>query len=228
MMRDDLTAEEVERYADGELSPEELTGVEAHLHECSRCANEVLSVMQLKQAVRVAMPCYTPRRPLVLPGTVSHAPRWLAVAALVVLAVGGALFALSGPGGSARELIDLHTTIIASASPIDVISTDRHTVKPWFEGRVPFAVNVPDLSDTPFRLVGGRVVFLRGHPGAYLLVNKGAHRISLFIFESLPRLGSTPQMTLDEWHANGLTYVAVGDVSREDLEVLRRRMIGDR
>jgi anti-sigma factor RsiW len=222
-MMQDLTAEEVERYADGELSSEELAEAEAHLRDCSHCASAVLSVMQMKQAVRVAMPCYTPRRPLVLPGTVSQAPRWLAVAALVVLAVGGALFALTRPGNSARELVDMHTTILASANPIEVVSTDRHTVKPWFEGRVPFAVNVPDLSATPFRLIGGRVVFLQGRPGAYLLVSKGAHRISLFVFESLPHLGDTPQMTLLEWRANGLTYVAVGDVSREDLEGLRQK-----
>ena len=76
----------------------------------------------------------------------------------------------------------MHVTMLASANPVDVISTDRHTVKPWFEGRVPFGVPVPDLASTPFRLIGGRVVYWHASQAAYLLVGKGAHRISLFIF----------------------------------------------
>lgn len=220
-MTRDLTAEEVERYADGELPAEAIPEIEAHLTDCSRCANAVLAVLQMKRAVRAAMPRFSPRRPLVLKKRTWGAPVWLAAAAALVLAVSGVLLVASRTT-SARELVDLHTTILASANPIDVISTDRHTVKPWFEGRVPFAVNVPDLSATPFRLVGGRVVFWRGRPGAYLLVSKGAHRISLFVFESLPSFGDTPQMTVDEWRANGLTYVAVSDVPREDLEALRQ------
>ncbi len=67
-----------------------------------------------------------------------------------------------------------------------------------------------------------RVVFWQGTPGAYLLINKGAHRISVFIFQSMPHLRSTPQMTIEQWHANGLDYVSIGDVSRKDLESLRR------
>ena len=225
-MMQDLTAEEVERYADGEIPPESLPEIEAHLRDCSRCANAVLGVMQMKRAVRAAMPRFTPRRPLVLRKRASQTFVWFAAAAaLIAIAIGGEMLVLSR-NTSARELVDLHSTILASANPIDVVSTDRHTVKPWFEGRVPFAVNVPDLSATPFRLIGGRVVFWHGRPGAYLLVSKGAHKISLFIFESLPSLGSTPQMTIDEWRANGLTYVAVGDVSRDDLEALRRAFGG--
>jgi anti-sigma factor RsiW len=221
-MTQHLIAEDVERYADGEISPEALPEIDAHLRDCSRCANAVMGVMQMKRAIRAAMPRFTQRRPLALRKRVSRPLVWFAAAAaLVAFAIGGELLVLSR-NTSARELVDLHTTILASANPIDVISTDRHTVKPWFEGRVPFAVNVPDLSATPFRLAGGRVVFWHGRPGAYLLVSKGAHRISLFVFESLPSLGSTPQMTIDEWRANGLTYVAVGDVSHEVLEALRR------
>jgi anti-sigma factor RsiW len=122
---------------------------------------------------------------------------------------------------ASRELIDMHTTIVASAQPVDVVSTDRHTVKPWFEGRVPFAVDVPDLSKTPFRVAGGRVVFWHGQPGAYLLVTKGAHRISVFVFSDMPRMAATPQMTIVTWRRNGLAYTAIGDISKAELEALR-------
>ncbi len=115
---------------------------------------------------------------------------------------------------------------IRRATPIDVVSTDLHTVKPWFEGRVPFAVNVPELAGTPFHLTGGRVVFWRGEPGAYLLVTKGAHRISLFLFRSerVPSIGrGEPAMTIESWRNGGIEYVAVSDLSREDLLALRAR-----
>jgi anti-sigma factor RsiW len=54
-----------------------------------------------------------------------------------------------------REVADLHVTALASASPVDVISTDRHTVKPWFQGKIPFAIDLPELSNSEFSLLGG-------------------------------------------------------------------------
>jgi anti-sigma factor RsiW len=64
------------------------------------------------------------------------------------------------------ELTDLHVSTLASASPVDVISTDRHTVKPWFQGKIPFSFNLPELQGTDFTLVGGRVTYLAQSPGA--------------------------------------------------------------
>jgi anti-sigma factor RsiW len=218
-----LTDEEVGRYADGELATASLAAAEAHLRECSGCATAVLSAVQLKRAIREAIPRRAPVRPLILPGSRSRAPWWLAAAALLLLLLSGGLSAVARSRSAARELVDLHTTILAGSNPIDVLSTDRHTVKPWFEGRVPFAVEVPDLAGTSFRLIGGRLIFWRSRPAAYLLIGKGGHRISLFEFDSAPILGSVPGMTIEEWSAGGLSYVAVGDVPRTDLESLRRR-----
>jgi anti-sigma factor RsiW len=224
MMRD-LTAEEIEQYADGEL---DASDAEAHLRECARCANAVLSVMQMKRAIR-SMPRFAPptalrARLLARPPRRSKAVWWLAAAAVVALVVPGATF-LRSRVALAGQLVDLHNTILASANPIDVVSTDRHTVKPWFEGRLPFAVDVPDLSPTPFHLIGGRVVYWRGQPGAYLLIGKGAHRISLFVFanEAVPLAMSSPLgQTILVWRARGLAYVAVADVPAGDLQPLRQ------
>src|SRR5258707_7115378 len=109
-------------------------------------------------------------------------------------------------GPRARAVVALHSTIVPGAAPVEVLSTDRHTVKPWFEGKVPFAVDVPELGGTPFRLAGGRVVFLHGQPCAYLLIEKGAHRVSLFVFDAAlaPRVGSIASMTIETWRARGL------------------------
>jgi anti-sigma factor RsiW len=224
-MSGDLTAEEIERYADGELEPS--ADADVHLRDCARCANAVLSAMQLKRALR-AMPRFTPpaslrTRVVARPPRRAHATWWLAAAALIALVVAGAAL-LRAREAAVRELVDLHTTILASANPVDVLSTDRHTVKPWFEGRLPFAVDVPDLAP-PFRLIGGRVIYWHGQPGGYLLIGKGAHRISLFVFASdaVPRaMASHAGMTIDVWRARGLAYIAVADVPEQDLQPLKK------
>jgi anti-sigma factor RsiW len=226
-MTNHLTPEEIEQHADGEAE------VAEHLRECAVCANAVLSAMQMKRALR-AMPRFIP--PAGLRARVLAAPQprrsqtawWLAVAAVIALAVAGVAL-LRARDAAAGQLVDLHTTILASANPVDVLSTDRHTVKPWFEGRLPFAVDVPELA-SPFHLIGGRVIYWRGQPGAYLLIGKGAHRISLFVFASdaVPRaIASHAGMSIVVWRARGLAYVAVADVPASDLQPLRQAFARD-
>jgi anti-sigma factor RsiW len=225
-MSDHLNDEAVARIADGEDPPS------PHVRECAQCANAVMAALRLKRAVREATPRFevppslAARLSVLSGGLKPAATQWIAVAAGVVIVVLLGLFAFGSRRAATREIVDLHTTIVGSASPIDVVSSDRHTVKPWFEGRVPFAVNVPDLAGTPFRLAGGRVVFWRGQPGAYLLITKGAHRISLFEFpaDATPRLGRIDSMTIVERRGNGLAYVAVGDLPRSDLDAVLTRI----
>jgi anti-sigma factor RsiW len=208
-MSEHLSPLDIERLGDGELD------FRPHLSECLRCSNEVLAIVQMKRAI-AALPRRMP------PQRRRREISWLPVAAAIALvAVLSMIYVRSRD--AARELIDMHTTIVASAQPVDVISTDRHTVKPWFEGRVPFAVDVPNLSKTPFRVAGGRVVFWRGQPGAYLLVTKGAHRISVLAFsgDEVPRIASIPQMTVVTWRRNGIAYFAIGDIPRDELQALR-------
>jgi len=220
-----LTAEDVERFADGEA---EERAIEQHLRECPRCAWAVLDVMQMKRAIHEDVPRHS--APAALRARVIQTtPRmpaswWLATAAVIALAVASVVLVRSR-NAPMRELVDLHTTLVASANPVEVVSTDRHTVKPWFEGRVPFAVPIPDLSATPFRLIGGRVVFWRRQPGAYLLLGKAAHRVSLFIFpdDVVPRSIAAPrEVTLEVWRSNGLAYVVVADIPPADLAPLRK------
>jgi anti-sigma factor RsiW len=218
------TAEDIERFADGEARlPDE------HLRECAQCANAVVAATQMKRAVRAAMdvgPAPQKLRNNIL-ARKRAAWQWLAVAAGITAIVMTTLFVrLQSQPPALPELVDMHVTMLASANPVDVISTDRHTVKPWFEGRVPFAVAVPELTSTPFRLIGGRVVYWHGHQAAYLLVGKNAHRISLFAFrsEDAPRnLGAAPPtVSCLAWQDHGLTFVAVADVPQTDLARLRQ------
>ena len=76
-------------------------------------------------------------------------------------------------------MADLHVSDLASANPYDVVSSDRHTVKPWFQGKIPFAFNLPEFAGTEFTLLGGRLVYLHQQPAAQLVVGVGKHRISV-------------------------------------------------
>jgi anti-sigma factor RsiW len=227
-MNEHLTAEEVEEYAAGELDDDRARTAGAHIRTCAACANDVLAVMQMKSAMRAIPRAQPPSslRVLAAPPArrTTRASWWLAAAAVLALAIAG-LGVFRARVVASGELIDLHNTIIASANPVDVLSTDKHTVKPWFEGKLPFAVPVPDLASTEFRLLGGRVVYWRGQPGAYLLVGKAAHRISVFVFAAdsipLPAL-SNRAATVVSWHDRGLAFFAIGSIPAGDLQSLER------
>jgi anti-sigma factor RsiW len=225
MMDRHWTTEDIERFADGEASPQD-----NHLRDCAQCAYAVLTTVDMKRAVRDTMatgpaPESLHKRLMKQPRR-TPAPWWIAVAAVLATVLVLSPFLLRKSSQPALpELVDMHVTMLASGNPVDVISTDRHTVKPWFEGRVPFAVPVPDLSSTPFRLIGGRVVYWHGNQAAYLLIGKSAHRISLFVFrqENAPKfLGqSPPTVSTLSWQHGGLMFVAVADVPPSDLAQLR-------
>jgi anti-sigma factor RsiW len=223
------TPEDLERYADGELGSTEAAEFEQHLQECARCAASALRIVMMKQAIHDVMREEVPseelrervRRPMVKKA--SRTPIWWAAAAAAALIFITAIVIRTQSPSALPELVDMHVTLLASANPVDVISTDRHTVKPWFEGRLPFTVPVPDLA-SPFHLIGGRVVYWRANPAAYLLIGKGAHRISVFVFRDgdAPRnlRQSSDPVSTYVWRSGGLTFVAIGQVPREDLQSL--------
>ncbi|PYQ48155.1 MAG: hypothetical protein DMF59_16845, partial [Acidobacteria bacterium] len=219
-----LAPEDVERFADGEITD---SAIEQHLLECARCSMAVLQVVQMKRAIHEAIRDEAP--PAALRRRVSARESlpawWVAVAAIIVLVLITGLLTRTRTPSALPELVDMHVTLLASVNPVDVVSTDRHTVKPWFEGRLPFTVPVPDLAATPFRLIGGRVVYWRANPAAYLLIGKAAHRISVFVFRDdlAPRdLRDVPSgVSTSVWRARGLTFVAIGQVTREDLQQLQ-------
>ena len=130
------------------------------------------------------------------------------------------------------ELIDLHVATLASSNPVDVISTDRHTVKPWFEGKLPFTFDLPDLQGSPFTLVGGRTAYLNQSAGAELIFRIRQHNLSVFIFQE-HAVGSGCRgvdnagklnFHLQGWPRNDLCYFVVGDVNQDDLNKLAALM----
>src|SRR3954454_22972295 len=226
----------LDAYADGELSSAEATELGTHLRHCSDCSAMALQNVQTKRSVAVAGKRYVRSaefRARVLRSATPRSRRegrWAwrillaPVAALVILSVAVGLYVArekTTRDGVYGELADMHVSTLASANRVDVVSTDRHTVKPWFEGKIPFSFNLPELQGTEFTLLGGRVTYLAQAPGAHLIYQVRKHEVSVFIFqdrgEETASLASGPvhAMSFNEenWTQDGLRYFVVGDVA---------------
>jgi anti-sigma factor RsiW len=233
----------VDLYLDGELAPVEASALNVHLRGCAACAAQTLERVQLKRAVHFAGKHYDPSpqlRSKIAKGIAAKSRpgfgwRWrlAAVAAVILLVASGALYSQFGRENARRqrvysELADLHVATLASSTPVDVLSSDRHTVKPWFQGKVPFTFNLPELQGSVFSLLGGRVTYLQQNPGAHLIYQVRKHEVSVFIFPeragaTLPSgRGNELTFSLETWTQNGLRYVVLGDASRDDIEALSR------
>jgi anti-sigma factor RsiW len=234
----DQWSAKLDTYLDGELSAEETRSFDAHVRSCAGCAADSLARVQMKRMVQVAGKRFVPTpefRRKVVSRTTRRKPvlawAWGTVAALLLVAVS---LAYIGQERSKRaqvfgELADLHVATLASANPIDVASSDRHTVKPWFQGKIPFTFSLPELQNSDFALLGGRVSYLDQAPGAQLIYQIRQHRISVFVFQerALPsqlsgesraqRQLSFSQKTFDE---DGLRFFLIGDAGPEDISRL--------
>lgn len=238
----DMWQAKLEPYVDSELSEDELENLEAHLRTCASCAADALGRLQMKRMTQAAGARYSPapefrlriektikarRKPLWGFGWM---PQLAAALATLVLLVGTAGLWLrhSQREQALTQLADLHVTTLASSNPVDVVSTDRHTVKPWFAGKLPFTFNLPELQNSPFKLVGGRVAYFDHNPGAQLLFDVRKHQLSVFIFQDK---GTTPfsaghtttrklAFNMETWTEDGLRYVIISDASRADVHDL--------
>jgi anti-sigma factor RsiW len=126
------------------------------------------------------------------------------------------------------ELLDQHLATLSTAATPQVISTDRHTVKPWFQGRLPFSFNLPDASALPPDTVlkGADLAYLYGKPAAQLLFTIHKHQVSVFLTqrETVPSLATLPGarlgFTLRTASTSDLQIIAISDVNPADLEAL--------
>jgi anti-sigma factor RsiW len=235
----------LDSYVDGELDAAEANALGTHLRECAACAAEALRRVQMKRSVQTAGKRYAPSaefRSRIAKSVATKPQRgagwyWkiLAAPALAILILSMTVNLFVGRENARRqrvysELADLHVNALASATPVDVLSTDRHTVKPWFQGKIPFSFNLPELQGSEFTLLGGRVTYLAQTPGAHLIYQVRKHEISVFIFQdrgeetAAPASGSVHAVSfnLENWTQNGLRYFVVGDVSADDIEALSR------
>ncbi len=238
-------SEKLDAYVDGELPATQEKELASHLRGCASCAAQALERVQMKRSVADAGKPYEAsaefrrkvQASLRKPSKRGNVWGWQVVAlpaALVLLISVSMSFYVSREKVKRErvysELADLHVSTLASATPVDVISTDRHTVKPWFEGKLPFTFNLPELQGTDFTLVGGRVTYLEQTPGAQLIYRLRKHELSVFIFPDrgtdAASWASDPlsvlSFTFETWSKNGLRYFVVGDVSSADVDALSK------
>ncbi len=230
-------------YLDGELPPQEMSALQEHIETCPRCAAEIAEFVSLRRSLRGARNHFSPSAALrqrvqkqIAPQKVHSKSRFflpmaLALAAMLLLSIGTiALVYHSSRAAVFGSVADLHVNALASSNPLDVVSTDRHTVKPWFQGRIPFSFNVPEMAGTQFTLLGGRLVYLHQQPGAQLIVSLRQHKISVLIFQasSIPASESFfPQgvihrnsFNVDAWQSQNLRFFVIGDADASEIRNL--------
>jgi len=224
-------------YVDGELEPAAQQAFAGHLQDCSDCSAAVLEQQELKKAVRLAGKRFSAppelyaqvRRQISPPARPQPWWQWGLVAACAVLmaALGFSWYARArNENSTVAELMDVHVAMLASTNPVDVISSDKHTVKPWYQGKLPFTFNPPEAAADPsFVLIGGRLVYAQHSPGAELVYQVRQHKLSVFIFQARDVHGAPSAndhaFTVNSWQQGGLQYYVVTDAAREDAERLR-------
>ncbi|MGE5225149.1 MAG: anti-sigma factor family protein [Omnitrophica WOR_2 bacterium] len=230
-------------YFDGELDLVNSLEIEEHLKGCPSCTQQYQELLALHSAASdsalfYAVPAGFEKR---IRASVRHANpaptlgaargwRWmipavsLAAVALVLLA----LFLRDRLAPSrdiflAEEVQSAHVRSLMADHLTDIPSSDQHTVKPWFDGRLDFSPPVVDLATQGFPLIGGRLDYLEGHPVAALVYKRNKHDINLFIWPSNSGgSGLFASMlngyNLYQWNQSGMTFWAVSDLEKQELK----------
>lgn len=244
-------------YLDGELDVVESLRIVEHLGECAACDNERMQIQELSKLLaqaelrRPAPPALEQRirsaitdfsRPVRLDDrrfSRRSVIAWTVAALALVAALGFWASRANWRGASSQELLasdvtEAHIRSLMANHLLDVPSSDRHTVKPWFIGKLDFAPPVVDLGDRGFSLAGGRLDVLELQPVAALVYRRGQHVINVFVWPSSDS-GSTQMTELTRrgyamlhWTAAGRVCWVVSDLNAADLHdfatVFRQRL----
>jgi len=222
---------------DGELDAAKAAEQEAHRETCAQCRAVYENLTLVRNALRTddlyqrapdslraALPRPSPAKPAAKP--ITHSSWWpisnfgmgAALAAGIAL-----LIAWSDTSDLTDRIVDDHIRALQPGHLWDVESTDRHTVKPWFDGRIDFAPPVKDLADKEFPLKGGRLDYVDGRPVAGLVYEHGHHPIDLLVWPASGTTAEAPIVamrngyTIVHWTEGGMVLWAVSDLERGQL-----------
>jgi len=234
-----MTCEEAEPLLsaclDCELDLIHTLKVEKHLTGCDACAGKYRKLEWLRSeiaAVDLDWSAETDlramRKKIVRRPTVWRSRPYLtalATAAAMLLAVVFVRSRLPGADDYLdRQVVDNHVRSLLVEHLVDVPSSDRHTVKPWFQGKLDFSPNVPDLSKEGFVLIGGRLDVMAGRQAAAIIYKRQNHVINLWISsgagqDRAPELRDLNGFHLLRWQSRGVSYWAVSDLNAAELGV---------
>ncbi len=220
---------------DDELDAGHAREVETHAAGCARCGAQLASYRDLRQALRGGNLRYT--APPSLRRSIDRAVPSAAATDRRTLLKGFALGSLLSAAAAASvtlvvlredrderilsEAISAHLRSLQADHLTDVLSTDQHTVKPWFNGRTDLAPPVIDLTAQGFTLIGGRLDFIDGKSVAVIVYRRRVHVINLFVTQGVgsslqaPRMETVQGFNILRWTDQGLNMLAVSDINRE-------------
>jgi len=223
---------------DDELDAGHARDVEAHVAQCASCTAQLVAYRDLQHALRggdlrhsapvslrrsidraVPSPVMTNRRTLL---------KGFAFGGLVSAAAAASVALIVVREDQDRrivgEAISAHLRSLQADHLTDVLSTDQHTVKPWFNGRIDLAPPVIDLTARGFTLVGGRLDFIDGKPVAAIVYRRRVHIINLFVAQGMgsalpaPKVESAQGFNIRRWTDQGLNLLAISDINPDELE----------
>ncbi|HEY4989535.1 MAG TPA: anti-sigma factor [Opitutaceae bacterium] len=236
----------LEALADGELDLVRQIELEAHLRTCPGCALQAKAIGERNRALRDAMPrfnapaqfrdriravLHAERAPVTPERFRPRANPWTFWSLGGVAASLACALLIGYAWGNTRdranhledEAINDHVRSLQAGHLMDVVSTDQHTVKPWFIGKLDFSPPVFDLADSGYPLAGGRLERIDGRPAAALVFHRRLHSINLFIWTSdkgavAERHGGNQGYNTESWSRGGLNFLAVSEIPSTELD----------
>jgi anti-sigma factor RsiW len=239
-----MTCADAERLVgaslDGELDAQSALQIDHHFSTCSSCSVLLARLQGLQEELAAAQLDWSAVTDLrSLASTIrrrNRAPLWQAawlwrsvlgaVAVLLLLVVVNP----RGSGNSTeRQIVDNHLRSLLADHLVDVPSSDRHTVKPWFQGKLNFAPSVPELSADGFTLIGGRLDVVGGRPAAAIVYRRRQHVVNLWISpadgaETQPTSTNVEGFQLLQWRKGGMAFWAVSDLNPAELHQFAMRI----